>query len=64
MSITQPYLSALKSIDKVKASTIISTTALFLNIILNAAFIFVVDSRDSAAGHHRRGACDAHLAHC
>ena len=40
MSITQPYLSALKSIDKVKASTIISTTALFLNIILNAAFIF------------------------
>lgn len=40
MGMTQPYLSALKSVDAVKASTLISTTALGLNIFLNAAFIF------------------------
>ena len=40
MGMTQPYLSALKSVDQVKVSTLISTTALGLNILLNAAFIF------------------------
>lgn len=40
MGLTQPYLSTLKSIEKVKESTIINSTALVLNIILNAVFIF------------------------
>lgn len=40
MSLSQPYLSALKSIEKVKESTFINSTALVLNIILNAVFIF------------------------
>lgn len=40
MGFSQPYLSSLKSIEKVKESTIINSTALILNIILNAVFIF------------------------
>lgn len=40
MAITQPYLSAMKTVGQVKASTVINSTALVLNIILNAVFIF------------------------
>lgn len=40
MGFSQPYISSLKSIEKVKESTIINSTALILNIILNACFIF------------------------
>ena len=40
MGFSQPYLSALKCIEKVKESTLINSTALVLNIILNAVFIF------------------------
>ncbi|MBO5669933.1 MAG: polysaccharide biosynthesis C-terminal domain-containing protein, partial [Clostridia bacterium] len=40
MSLSQPYLATLKSIEKVKESTIINSTALVLNIVLNACFIF------------------------
>ena len=40
MGFSQPYLSALKCIEKVKESTLINSTALVLNIVLNATFIF------------------------
>ena len=40
MGFSQPYLSALKCIEKVKESTLINSTALVLNIVLNACFIF------------------------
>lgn len=34
------YLCVLKSVERAKTSTIISCTALFLNVVLNAVFIF------------------------
>ncbi len=40
MAITQPYLSAMKTIGQVKASTFINSSALVINIALNAVFIF------------------------
>lgn len=40
MSISQVYLSTLRAMERAKLSTIISSTALGLNIILNALFIF------------------------
>ncbi|MBO5253886.1 MAG: MATE family efflux transporter [Clostridia bacterium] len=40
MGFSQPFLSALKCVDKVKESTLINSTALVLNIVLNACFIF------------------------
>ena len=40
LGLTQPYLAAMKSIEQVRVSTFINSTALVLNIILNAAFIF------------------------
>lgn len=40
MSLSQVYLSTLRSIERAKTSTIISSTALGLNISLNAIFIF------------------------
>lgn len=40
MGLSQPYLSALKSIEKVRESTLINCSALVLNIFLNAVFIF------------------------
>lgn len=38
--ISQVYLSTLRAMERAKLSTIISSTALILNIILNATFIF------------------------
>ncbi|MGI5958563.1 MAG: MATE family efflux transporter [Massiliimalia sp.] len=40
MSISQVYLSVMKSIERVKISTIISSSSLVINIFLNATFIF------------------------
>lgn len=40
MSISQVYLCALRSMERAKLSTMISSTALVLNIVLNAIFIF------------------------
>ena len=40
MSVSQVYLCVMRSMERARASTIISCTALFLNIILNAVFIF------------------------
>lgn len=40
MAFTQPYLALLKTLKHPGKSTIISTTALVLNLILNAVFIF------------------------
>ena len=40
LALSQPYLAAMKSIERVRTSTIINSTALVLNIILNAVFIF------------------------
>ena len=40
MSVSQVYLSTLRSIERAKVSTIISSVALGLNIVLNATFIF------------------------
>ena len=37
---SQPYLCLLKSVERAKTSTIISCSALFLNVFLNAVFIF------------------------
>jgi len=37
---SQPYQSVLKSVERAAASTLISCTALFLNVFLNAVFIF------------------------
>lgn len=37
---SQAYLSVLKSVERAKASTLISCSALFLNVFLNAVFIF------------------------
>lgn len=42
MGISQVYLAAIKSMEKVKTSTLISSSALVLNIGLNAVFIFGV----------------------
>ena len=39
-SITEIYLSVLRSIERVKTSTILNVSALLLNIFLNAVFIF------------------------
>ncbi len=40
MSFSQVYLCALRSIERAPISTVISTTALVMNIALNAVFIF------------------------
>lgn len=40
MSFSQVYLCALRSMERAPLSTIISTTALVMNIVLNAVFIF------------------------
>ena len=40
LALSQPYLAAMKSIEQVRTSTIINSTALVLNIVLNAVFIF------------------------
>lgn len=40
MSFSQVYISALRSMERVKLSTAISSTALVLNVALNAVFIF------------------------
>ena len=40
LSLSQPYLSAMKSIEEVHISTILNSVALVLNIVLNATFIF------------------------
>ena len=40
LAVSQPYLAAMKSIEQVRVSTVINSTALVLNIVLNAAFIF------------------------
>lgn len=40
MGLSQPYLSAMKSIEQVRISTIINSTALITNVVLNAVFIF------------------------
>lgn len=40
LSLSQPYLSAMKSIEQVRVSTVLNSVALVLNIGLNAAFIF------------------------
>ena len=40
LSLSQPYLAAMKSIEQVRVSTLINSTALILNIVLNATFIF------------------------
>ncbi len=37
---SQTYLCVLKSVERAKTSTLISCTALFLNVFLNAVFIF------------------------
>lgn len=39
-SFSQVYLCVLKSVERAKTSTLISCTALFLNVFLNAVFIF------------------------
>lgn len=40
LSLSQPCLSAMKSIEQVRVSTVLNSVALVLNIGLNAAFIF------------------------
>ena len=40
LGLSQPYLAAMKSIEQVRVSTLINSTALALNIVLNATFIF------------------------
>ena len=40
MSFSQVYMSTVRSMERVKISTIISSTALILNVTLNAVFIF------------------------
>ena len=40
MSFSQVYMSTVRSMERVKTSTIISSTALILNVTLNAVFIF------------------------
>ncbi len=40
MAVSQPYLAAMKSIERVRVSTLLNSTALVLNIVLNATFIF------------------------
>ncbi len=40
MGFSHPYLSVMKSIERVKISTMINSSALLLNILLNAVFIF------------------------
>ena len=40
LGLSQPYLAAMKSIEQVRVSTLINSTALVLNIVLNAVFIF------------------------
>lgn len=40
MGLSHPYLSVMKSIERVKASTLINSSALLLNILLNAVFLF------------------------
>lgn len=40
LAISQPYLGALKSMERVKICTVIISIALGLNILLNAVFIF------------------------
>lgn len=40
MSFSQVYLCALRSMERAPLSTLISTTALLMNIVLNAVFIF------------------------
>ena len=40
LGLSQPYLAAMKSIEQVRTSTLINSTALVLNIVLNATFIF------------------------
>ena len=40
MGFSHPYLSVLKSVERVKASTLINSSALALNVLFNAVFIF------------------------
>ena len=40
LAITQPYLAIMKSCERVQLSTVISSAALVLNVILNALLIF------------------------
>ncbi len=40
LALSQPYLAAMKSVEQVKTSTLINSTALVLNVVLNAAFVF------------------------
>ncbi len=40
MSVSQVYLCALRSMERARLSTMISTVALFVNVALNAVFIF------------------------
>lgn len=40
MGFSHPYLSVMKSIERVKVSTLINSSALLGNIVLNAVFIF------------------------
>lgn len=40
MSFSQVYMAAVRSMERVKVSTVISSTALVLNVTLNAVFIF------------------------
>ncbi len=40
LALSQPYLAAMKSIEQVKTSTLINSSALVLNVVLNAVFIF------------------------
>lgn len=40
MSFSQVYLCVLRSVERAKISTLISTSALLINVVLNAVFIF------------------------
>ncbi len=40
LALSQPFLAAMKAIERVRVSTFINCTALLMNIVLNAAFIF------------------------
>lgn len=40
MGFSHPYLSVMKSIERVKVSTLINSSALLANIVLNAVFLF------------------------
>ncbi len=40
MGLSHPYLSILKSVERAKISTLINSSALLINVVLNATFIF------------------------